>query len=117
MICCLGLFAGLAVGSSIEGPWTFIAPATGFGLGLLADMKLMRGQRENTGHDGSHGGSCCVGGLMSGKEPESPLKDPVCGITLEDTTAHYRAQFKEIAYYFCSVECESSFKANPERYI
>ncbi len=26
----------------IGGPWIFIAPAAGFGLGLIADMKLMK---------------------------------------------------------------------------
>jgi hypothetical protein len=25
------------------GPWTYIAPAAGFGIGFLADMKLMKG--------------------------------------------------------------------------
>lgn len=75
MICCLGLFAGFAVGSAIGGPWTIIAPATGFGLGLAADMKLMGSYRKKTGSSGSHGGGCCGGGHMDGKKAESRLKD------------------------------------------
>jgi len=43
MLCCVGLFAGAAVGQSLGGPWTVIAPAAGFGIGFLADMKMMKG--------------------------------------------------------------------------
>jgi len=43
MLCCVGLIGGMAVGQSLGGPWTFIAPAAGFGIGLVADMKLMHG--------------------------------------------------------------------------
>jgi hypothetical protein len=41
MLCCVGLIGGLYVGQSLGGPWTIIAPAAGFGVGLLADMKYM----------------------------------------------------------------------------
>jgi YHS domain-containing protein len=114
MLCCLGLFAGLAVGSATGGPWTFIAPAAGFGFGLLGDMKLLRGDRKN---NGSHGAGCCGVGHMGEEGADSRLKGPVCGKTIEDKTARYRATFKGNAYYLCSFECESSFKDNPERYI
>jgi len=43
MLCCVGLVGGMAVGQSLGGPWTFIAPAAGFGIGLIGDMKLMKG--------------------------------------------------------------------------
>jgi hypothetical protein len=46
MLCCVGLFGGLAVGQSLGGPWTYIAPAAGFGIGFLADMKLMKGMHK-----------------------------------------------------------------------
>lgn len=42
MLCCAGLIGGLAVGQSLGGPWTYIAPAVGFGIGLVGDMKLMK---------------------------------------------------------------------------
>ncbi len=41
MLCCAGLFGGLYVGQYLGGPWTVIAPAAGFGLGLVGDMKFM----------------------------------------------------------------------------
>ena len=46
MLCCVGLIGGMAVGQSLGGPWTFIAPAAGFGIGLVADMKFMHGHHK-----------------------------------------------------------------------
>ena len=46
MLCCVGLIGGMAVGQSLGGPWAFIAPAAGFGIGLIADMKLMHGHHK-----------------------------------------------------------------------
>lgn len=41
MLCCVGLISGMSVGQSMGGPWTYIAPAVGFGVGFLGDMKFM----------------------------------------------------------------------------
>lgn len=49
MLCCVGLIGGMAVGQSLGGPWAVIAPAAGFGIGLLADMKFMKGM-HGKGH-------------------------------------------------------------------
>ena len=49
MLCCVGLIGGVAVGQSLGGPWTFIAPAAGFGIGLVADMKMMKGFHQKAG--------------------------------------------------------------------
>ena len=46
MFCCVGLIGGMAVGQSLGGPWTYIAPAAGFGIGLVADMKFMHGMHN-----------------------------------------------------------------------
>jgi len=46
MLCCVGLIGGVAVGQSLGGPWTFIAPAAGFGIGLGADLIFMHGTRK-----------------------------------------------------------------------
>lgn len=43
MLCCVGLVAGYAVGQALGGPWTLIAPAAGLGVGLAADMRLVKG--------------------------------------------------------------------------
>lgn len=49
MLCCVGLFGGLAVGQSMGGPWTYIAPAAGFGIGLVADMTVMKRMHGKSG--------------------------------------------------------------------
>ena len=46
MFCCVGLIGGIAVSQSLGGPWTYIAPAAGFGIGLVADMKFMHGMHK-----------------------------------------------------------------------
>ena len=51
MLCCVGLIGGMAVGQSLGGPWTFIAPAAGFGIGLVADMKFMHGHHKKADLD------------------------------------------------------------------
>ena len=46
MLCCVGLIGGMAVGQALGGPWTYIAPAAGFGIGLVGDMKFMHGMHH-----------------------------------------------------------------------
>lgn len=61
MLCCIGLFGGIAVGQSLGGHWTFTAPAVGFGLGFYVDMKLMRGMHGKNSANSNHKSkmSCC----------------------------------------------------------
>ena len=49
MLCCVGLIGGMAVGQYLGGPWTVIAPAAGFAIGLVGDMRFMKGF-HNRGH-------------------------------------------------------------------
>lgn len=42
MICCIGLLIGYWVGNYFSGVWKLILPVAGLGLGLIADMKLMK---------------------------------------------------------------------------
>ncbi len=48
MICCIGLYAGMFVGSILGGPWNIIAPAIGFGVGLYADTTMMKRNKHKT---------------------------------------------------------------------
>jgi hypothetical protein len=48
MLCCAGLIGGLYVGQYLGGPWTYIAPAAGFGVGLLGDMKFMHKMHQQS---------------------------------------------------------------------
>ena len=51
MLCCAGLFGGLYVGQQLGGPWIYIAPAAGFGLGLIGDMKFMHKSHKHSAKD------------------------------------------------------------------
>jgi hypothetical protein len=54
MLCCVGLFGGFYVGQSLGGHWTFTAPAIGFGVGFIGDMKLMRGMHGHNSPNSNH---------------------------------------------------------------
>ena len=74
MLCCVGLIGGFAVGQSLGGPWTVIAPAAGFGIGFLADMKLMKGHHKK--------GDQHATGVRAKKDT-----DPVRGMEVDESKA------------------------------
>ncbi len=85
MLCCVGLFGGLAVGQYLGGSWTVTAPAIGFGAGLYGDMKLMRGM-HGKGKDSADSNSkskmpCC--NLFSKKEKTED--EPLLQDSITDT--------------------------------
>jgi Cu+-exporting ATPase len=43
--------------------------------------------------------------------------DPVCGMTVDPTTAAGRYDYQGKTYYFCAVSCLDKFKADPERFL
>ena len=45
------------------------------------------------------------------------VKDPVCGMLIEQSGAVARSDFEGTTYYFCSEECKRDFDQNPERYL
>ena len=64
---------------------------------------------------------CCNGCKTKFEaEPEkylAPVKDPVCGMTVEPGRARYSARHDKKPYFFCSSSCETKFKADPGRYV
>ncbi|MFG1288023.1 heavy metal translocating P-type ATPase [Xanthobacter versatilis] len=64
---------------------------------------------------------CCNGCKTKFEtEPEkylAPVKDPVCGMTVEPGRAKYSARHDKKPYFFCSSSCETKFKADPGRYV
>ena len=42
--------------------------------------------------------------------------DPVCGMTIVIAEAPFNAEHNGSAYYFCSVQCASSFNADADAY-
>lgn len=54
---------------------------------------------------------CCGGSHTGGK-----LKDPVCGMSVDESSKHHTVHGGE-AYFFCSAHCLKKFSADPERYL
>jgi YHS domain-containing protein len=45
------------------------------------------------------------------------VKDLVCGMEIDPTTAEATSEYKGEMYYFCAVSCKNDFDADPEKYI
>jgi YHS domain-containing protein len=44
------------------------------------------------------------------------VKDPVCGMTIEDSDAVATSTYKGKKYYFCSDDCKVTFDESPDDY-
>ena len=44
------------------------------------------------------------------------LRDPVCGVNLDEKTAKYKISHDGEKYYFCSVKCKKKFKRNRAKF-
>jgi YHS domain-containing protein len=53
---------------------------------------------------------------MEPKEEKRTVKDPVCGMELEQEMAYSKTVYAGKTFYFCSKQCEENFKKNPEKY-
>ncbi|QBD74811.1 YHS domain-containing protein [Ktedonosporobacter rubrisoli] len=47
----------------------------------------------------------------------SQVLDPVCGMTIESSTAARSAEYQGQTYYFCAPGCKKAFEDNPEQYL
>jgi len=43
--------------------------------------------------------------------------DPVCGMAVDDRTAHQTSTYQGTTYYFCCEECKRKFDKNPQQYL
>jgi len=53
---------------------------------------------------------------MKMMEDNKMVKDPICGMEVNEKTAKYKTTHAGKTYYFCSPGCEKTFKANPQKY-
>ena len=44
------------------------------------------------------------------------VKDPVCGMEFDPSTAAASEEYEGQTYYFCSKSCDDSFMTEPEKY-
>ena len=45
------------------------------------------------------------------------IKDPICGMMVDEKTVRFKTTYKNKTYYFCSAVCLENFKKNPEKYV
>jgi len=45
------------------------------------------------------------------------VKDPVCGMSVDEKTAKYKSIRANSVYYFCSATCQNEFDKNPEKFV
>ena len=45
------------------------------------------------------------------------VKDPVCGMTIDEKTAAGTSEYKGTTYYFCAAICKTKFDQDPGRYL
>jgi len=44
------------------------------------------------------------------------VKDPICGMSVEASTAKYKSEFQGNVFYFCCAGCKDKFEKQPEKY-
>ena len=44
------------------------------------------------------------------------VKDPICGMMVDEKTATLKSNHAGTTYYFCSAGCKSTFDKNPAKY-
>jgi YHS domain-containing protein len=44
------------------------------------------------------------------------VKDPVCGMQVDEAKAAATAVFQGKTYYFCSANCKATFEKDPQEY-
>ena len=45
------------------------------------------------------------------------VKDPVCGMEVDEEKAAASSEYKGKTYYFCSKGCQAAFDKDPEKYL
>ena len=44
----------------------------------------------------------------------SMVKDPVCGMNVDEKTANFESEYMGKTYYFCNRSCKAVFEKNPK---
>jgi Cu+-exporting ATPase len=53
-----------------------------------------------------------------GKKEIATAIDPVCGMTVETSSAPGgKYQYKDVTYYFCGMGCNKAFQSEPDEYL
>lgn len=44
------------------------------------------------------------------------VKDPVCGMNVDEKTANFKSLYMGKTYYFCNESCKTVFEKNPQKF-
>ena len=61
--------------------------------------------------------SDCCSRTALGAVSESPVTDPVCGMTVDSAKTAHRHTHEGREYFFCSGGCRGKFIADPAKYL
>ena len=45
------------------------------------------------------------------------VKDPVCGMTIDEKTAKGKSEYQGQTYYSCAAICKTKFDQDPAKYV
>ena len=45
------------------------------------------------------------------------VKDPVCGMTIDEKKAVGTSEYQGTTYYFCAAICKTKFDQDPKRFV
>ena len=45
------------------------------------------------------------------------VRDPVCGMMVDESKAAATYEYKGTTYYFCAPGCKAAFEKDPEKYL
>ena len=88
----------------------------GFIMGLFSDHKAKK-EGMHEGMEGMCGAHSCCGGHTAGADQSALAKDPVCGMSVDPTTAAATREYNGTTYYFCNPGCAAKFEQNPTQYL
>jgi YHS domain-containing protein len=51
------------------------------------------------------------------KEEKHMVRDPVCGMEIDEKKAAEKVHYQGRTFYFCSPGCRAAFERDPEKYV
>lgn len=54
--------------------------------------------------------------MTSHEEANMDVRDPVCGMTFDESEAAETLDYEGTTYHFCASGCREAFEEDPERY-
>lgn len=83
-------------------------------LSILAEIIQCRRQSPSSVRDSFPASTIA---LAVAQVPLLEARDPVCGMTVEIATAHFKSEHNGKTYYFCAAGCKRSFDKEPGKYV